>query len=327
MYSKPTKAPSMVRPIIGRELFRALTTVDNRKATIHVLIRMVALTFSVCGAAVAFEVGQYELFLVLLPVIGIQANFLGWAGLGHELAHGTVFKSKSLNRALFIMCSALNWSNFKYYWISHSAHHKYTLFGNFDGEGRSTVTINIPHAIAALTFDLFHFYRSAKILLDNAVGTVRGGWAEFLFPNGSVERRELIQGARQVLAGHLGLMLLFVLSGKIYLIFLISLSPFFCTFPNKILSISQHYNAQTNNVDFRFNSRSISLPPIFRFLYANMNYHVEHHIYPTVPFYNLPLLSAELMERSYLTEPSDLMTYLKELFDNRASKREGGPQP
>ena len=32
--------------------------------------------------------------------------------------------------------------------------------------------------------------------------------------------------------------------------------------------------------------------PINRFLYLNMNYHVEHHMFPLVPYHNLPKLHA-----------------------------------
>jgi len=34
--------------------------------------------------------------------------------------------------------------------------------------------------------------------------------------------------------------------------------------------------------------------PIFRFVYLNMNYHTEHHMYPMVPYYKLPELHREL---------------------------------
>ena len=30
--------------------------------------------------------------------------------------------------------------------------------------------------------------------------------------------------------------------------------------------------------------------PISRFIYWNMNYHVEHHMFPMVPYHNLPTL-------------------------------------
>jgi fatty acid desaturase len=34
--------------------------------------------------------------------------------------------------------------------------------------------------------------------------------------------------------------------------------------------------------------------PIFRFLYWNMNYHVEHHMFPMVPYHALPRLHAAI---------------------------------
>jgi nitrite reductase/ring-hydroxylating ferredoxin subunit len=41
--------------------------------------------------------------------------------------------------------------------------------------------------------------------------------------------------------------------------------------------------------------------PVFRFLYLNMNYHVEHHMFPSVPYYNLPALHEEI--KAYLPPP------------------------
>ena len=35
----------------------------------------------------------------------------------------------------------------------------------------------------------------------------------------------------------------------------------------------------------------------------NMNYHIEHHIYPTVPFYNLPKLHKLI--KSQLPRPNE----------------------
>ncbi|MBL4646752.1 MAG: fatty acid desaturase, partial [Rhizobiales bacterium] len=37
-------------------------------------------------------------------------------------------------------------------------------------------------------------------------------------------------------------------------------------------------------------SRTVYMNPISRFIYWNMNYHVEHHMFPMVPFHNLPKL-------------------------------------
>ena len=40
---------------------------------------------------------------------------------------------------------------------------------------------------------------------------------------------------------------------------------------------------------------------MFRFLYPNMNYHVEHHIFPMVPYHALPALHQEI--KAYLPVP------------------------
>ena len=34
--------------------------------------------------------------------------------------------------------------------------------------------------------------------------------------------------------------------------------------------------------------------PVCRFLYWNMNYHVEHHMFPMVPYHALPALHEEI---------------------------------
>ena len=36
--------------------------------------------------------------------------------------------------------------------------------------------------------------------------------------------------------------------------------------------------------------------PVSRFLYWNMNYHIEHHMFPTVPYHALPRLHEVMKE-------------------------------
>jgi fatty acid desaturase len=48
--------------------------------------------------------------------------------------------------------------------------------------------------------------------------------------------------------------------------------------------------------DHRLNTRTVKLNPFFRFLYFNMNYHIEHHMYPMVPFHALPTLHQRIQK-------------------------------
>ena len=48
----------------------------------------------------------------------------------------------------------------------------------------------------------------------------------------------------------------------------------------------------------RLNARTVKMCRINRFLYWNMNYHVEHHMHPTVPFHSLDKLHQEIAHES-----------------------------
>ena len=58
--------------------------------------------------------------------------------------------------------------------------------------------------------------------------------------------------------------------------------------------LTQHAGLAEDVLDHRLNCRTVYMNPIFRFLYWNMNYHVEHHMFPTVPYHALPALHEEV---------------------------------
>ncbi len=68
------------------------------------------------------------------------------------------------------------------------------------------------------------------------------------------------------------------------------------------LHLTQHTGLQMNIRDHRYSTRSFSAGSLTRYCYFNMNYHIEHHMFPLVPFYNLPQLAAEL--RSQMPQPN-----------------------
>ena len=68
-----------------------------------------------------------------------------------------------------------------------------------------------------------------------------------------------------------------------------------------LLHLTQHTGLRMNVRDHRFSTRSFTASPITRFFYFNMNHHIEHHMFPMVPFYNLPKLNQAI--RDQLPEP------------------------
>jgi fatty acid desaturase len=65
---------------------------------------------------------------------------------------------------------------------------------------------------------------------------------------------------------------------------------------------TQHMAMAQDVNDHRLCTRSMSNSWLSRVLYWNMNYHIEHHVYPSVPFHALPALNAAI--RDQLPQPS-----------------------
>jgi fatty acid desaturase len=76
-----------------------------------------------------------------------------------------------------------------------------------------------------------------------------------------------------------------------------------------LFGVSQHAGLAENVLDHRLNARTIRMNPVFRFLYWNMNYHVEHHMFPMVPYHALPRLHAEVAADMPTPYPSLLAAY------------------
>lgn len=62
--------------------------------------------------------------------------------------------------------------------------------------------------------------------------------------------------------------------------------------------LMQHIGLAEDVLDHRLNCRTVYMNPLFRFMYLNMNYHLEHHQNPMVPYHQLPALHAEVLADS-----------------------------
>ena len=91
--------------------------------------------FAVTGGLV-FHFWAQELWLAFLVALfchgTVTSFFTGIAP--HELGHGTVFKTKWLNKAFMLIFSLIGWWDHYDYASSHTYHHRYTLHPEGDRE-------------------------------------------------------------------------------------------------------------------------------------------------------------------------------------------------
>ncbi len=95
--------------------------------------------------------------------------------------------------------------------------------------------------------------------------------------------------------------------------FLITLPNLFGTWLMIVHNTTQHAGLAENVLDHRLNCRTVYMNPISRFIYWNMNYHVEHHMFPLVPYHALPQLHQAIREDCPPPYPS-ILTAWKEIL-------------
>lgn len=228
--------------------------------------------------------------IVVLIIHGSCFSFLGYAGASHEFSHNTVFARKETNSFFLKITAFLVWANYVYFARTHTIHHRHTLESHVDVEVPTTKCIAVLKVLATSTFDCGRLLRTIKTQWNNSSGIVNGPSAD-LFPSSNVELlKDLKCAARTILAGQFTLIALFAATGCWQLIFLVNLAPFIGNGLPNLLASAQHCGMIMDTGDYRENTRTVLLNPLLSFLYWNMNYHVEHHMYPGVPCYNLPKL-------------------------------------
>ena len=216
----------------------------------------------------------------------------------HELGHGTVFKTKWLNRFFLYIYSILGWWNFHEYAISHTYHHRYTLHPEGDREvvlPRNPMlrflnilqlfTVNITFKTEANAITVV-----VKRLLWTVFNRHTDNWIKAIYEEQDEARREAVNWARLVLAFHVIVIGVSIGIGKPVIAVLISGQLFIGNWLKCFVGLPMHCGLRDNVPDFRMCVRSITLDPISQFLYWYMNWHTEHHMFAGVPCYNLAKL-------------------------------------
>ena len=275
---------------LDRDAYRRLVRPRNGPALVHLALRAgFHLALLALSAGLAARGSVIAALVVLVPHWAAW-SFLGWAGLGHELFHRNVLTSRRANGFLFRACSILTWSNDAFFELTHPLHHRHTL-GAADIEANADARIPAGQVFWLITLDMPGLFRRLRLLFLNAAGRIPGdARIQALAPYGSPEWKAVRDGARRVLAVQAALAAVFLAAGQPILLAGVTLAPFMLSGFNRALALLQHAGLKAGEPETRFeaSTRTVRLGPIGAFFYANMNLHLAHHIWPAIPFYNLP---------------------------------------
>ncbi len=246
--------------------------------------------------------GMWFAMSLALFVHGTVATFFKGIA-AHELGHGTVFKTKWLNRFFLRLYSIVGWHNFHEYAMSHTYHHRYTLHPKGD---REVVLPQISNNRSLYFLQLFTFNIFGGLYTSGCIPIIRGTiktafgqygtsvlskeWSEALYTAHPNERRHAVRWARLILLFHGSVFLVAFISQLWALPLVLTFQQFTANALKHFVGFPMHCGLRSNVSDFRKCVRTIILDPFSEFLYWRMNWHLEHHMYAGVPCYNLKKL-------------------------------------
>ena len=245
-------------------------------------------------------------FIIFLFIQGTVASFFNAAH--HELHHGTVFKTKQLNNLFLDVFGILGWLDPITYSLSHTFHHKNTLHNQVDFEEvhPKIPSLNILYLIQLFSFNFTGGEKSAGVIptvksfVKIALGDLSNpfqGWDHRLYSKSPDKSIKATMWARKVIIFHIFVAIISFLLNQPILILIITGTRFIGGWLFYFASSPQHCGLKTDSTDFRKSVRSITLDPFTEFIYWNMNWHLEHHMYTSVPCYNLKKLHRLIAEQ------------------------------
>lgn len=208
----------------------------------------------------------------------------------HESGHGTAFKTRSMNNALYQVASFFMMREPTVWRWQHTRHHTDTLILGRDPEIVAMRPARLARIFANL-FGLVDVPVAVWHMVVHASGRLTAEEQTFV-PD--TEKRKVFVTSRVWLLVYAATVSACVLSGSVLPAMLIGGPRLYGAFMHLVYALTQHAGMGENVLDHRLNTRTVHMNRINRFLYWNMNYHVEHHMFPMVPYHRLPDLHKEI---------------------------------
>lgn len=237
--------------------------------------------------------GMLAAQLVLSLLLGNQLHAL--TILQHDCGHRSAFAGATANLWVGRMLAWFVFMPFTTFTELHRRHHGFLGQKDKDPD------------------DWFYAAGKARLFLRECCFMPRFISLSLNMPLPPKVRRAIVFELAFNLFSHVGLALALLIAGRGDILLFGLLLPMLllaCLY-NPISRGYEHYPmaslpaGDARREDLRFNTVTVS-SRLVGLLWANINYHVEHHMHPRVPFHALPALGRLFADKSYLIAPYPL---------------------
>ena len=316
------------RSPIDKENLRKLTLKNDFRGWIQAGGHLVVFLLTGILTFMFWSMEIWWAFLTVLFCHGTVSSFFKGVA-PHELGHGTVFRSRKLNKIFLHLFSTISWWDPFDYAVSHTYHHRYTMYPKADRENVLPLEPSLNLFLLIQLFSINLFSRAGRVFgKGGAFSTIyltflssmgKTGskdnhsqeWLQSLHADQPEEHLKSIRWSRFLLFFHGSLLIISLAYGLWVIPLIISFPVFIANWASYFNGLTQHCGLKDNDTDFRKSTRTINLNPILEFLYWYMNWHIEHHMYAGVPCYNLKKLNKLVADD--MPEPRTLFGAWKEM--------------
>jgi fatty acid desaturase len=265
--------------------------------------------FAVIGLCIAASLAYWPhpvILFVSIILIGTRQHAL--FVIAHDAAHYLLYQRRWLNDAVGRLCAMLQGLSMCTYRVIHRMHHN-NLYGPLDPDtalhggyprGRAYLAKKLLKDLSGLTaWKTYAYFLGGAPALNTRTNVA----LRPLDDTSEKLRREARHDRNAVVFFHAAALLLFALSGYLVEYLVLWVLPL-VTVVQAILrlrAIAEH-GATTDFSSPLTAARTNVAPGWLEWLIFphQVNYHIEHHLYASVPHYNLRALHREMMQRGVL---------------------------
>ena len=248
-----------------------------------------------------------EVLLCIPFYLSAGASLHGICLFTHEGVHKTLHKNLWVNNIIGSVCGYIVLQTMSGYRVLHLKHHKYL---NTKGDpGLLKTYVSNKYVIAAMEWGYFLFGYAAFLTVIPYQG----------FKQGKRKDRFLI------LVDIVFIFFLFwTLINNLPFVWFVHgwlIPMIYVHFMMNIRGMSQHLMLEDYHDPYK-GARTIKAHPVVDFFLCNENYHIEHHLYPSVPWYNLKKVH-ELIKDKFVENDSTIIFSFRDFifqFINKSIK-------
>jgi fatty acid desaturase len=292
------------RQALPKELIARLARRSALRASLAILGDFAAIAAAI-AVALAWWPNPLVVFLCVL-IIGTRQHAL--FVIAHDAAHYLLFENRKLNDWAGRACATVQGLSMCTYRVIHRLHHN-NLYGELDPDtalhggyprGKIYLVKKLLKDLAGLTaWKTYAYFLGGAPALNSATQVAMRP----LDDTSAKLRAEARRDRNAVIAFHGLLLIAFAISGHLVQYLVLWILPL-VTVVQAILrlrAIAEH--GATSDFSSPLTAARTNLAPAWlrwAIFPHNVNYHIEHHLYASVPQHNLPELHREMARRGLL---------------------------